>query len=114
VAVVDPATSKIIGAENKAVLLHSDTATHIRKKHKEITSTDLAKIQDIVEKGEIITNPKGVSNFLLFKKIENKEYAVPVSVVKNGVNVNTFFEPSVGYREHIIKTGGKVMRKEEN
>ncbi len=113
-AVVDPATSKTIGAENNTVWIHADKMRHIRKKHEDITSADLAKIQDIVEKGEVITNPKGFSDFLLFKKIQNKEYTVPVSVVKNGVNVNTFFEANLDYREHIIKIGGKVMKKEEN
>lgn len=115
VAVTDPKTRKIIGAITQGVWLHADRMAHVKKGHPDISLDDFGKIQDIIENGEIITNPKGAADFLLFRKTKDGEYVIPLQVGKKGQNINSFFDPldNGEYREHKKKIG-KVLRKEKN
>jgi hypothetical protein len=119
-AAVDPGTAEILKkagkqVTNKTVWLHADRAAHIRK-HTEITSADLPKTRDIIENGEIVTNPKGEADFLFFRRIEGVDHVIPLQVGKQGQGMNSFYKPSPDpekYREKKREIG-KVLRKEKN
>ena len=114
--VMSAETRGIVGAgKAQGVRIYADRKTHVRKDHPETTANDFLKVQDMLDNGEILTNPGKEADVLLTRKIGDEHYLIPLQVGKRGGNLLSFYrlDQGEGDREKLRKRG-KVLRKERN
>lgn len=116
VGVMSAETRGIVGAgKAQGVRIYADRKTHVRKDHPETTANDFLKVQDMLDNGEILTNPGKEADVLLARKIGDEHYLIPLQVGKRGGNLLSFYRLDQGeVNRESLRKRGKVLRKERN